>query len=567
MAEISELLAKNKTTGKKELYELKDKQARKFMEGFSENVETVVNTCLAESLLKKIDANPVYTFAKKLDSSGTVDTTNTYFVAEINCKVGDRFRISVPEDYVIGLCYESTITEYHTRLLEIVADKENMIIQFRKLSNSYIYNSNGIEIKKIIKKNETGYYDFVVAAYDSTDEEKAMADIVCDGINDEIELNCAVNCNITCSRKANVLLLSGHYNIDSFLNYKNLGFYYGMCILPHVGKTATYEVLLSGKYPEYAYAVGGTYIHVTQTAYESIDSEITTEYAVFGACRYGTTNLGVFKQRFAADVKNICIKMYDVLKPCVGIDGAGLSRLSCENVNVTRLTADGESDISLNLDTQTPVIGLIGIRGVHGSNRGNGNYIKSCRMMCMYEGLALTGEHFVIQDTLMHHCVYGFTIGNYAVATENEHPNVFIGCSVEQCVNFALLNRYGATEESEVTTPEETFIYIGGSVENTWKDSEGNYNKMNPIKEVVKGAYIGRFESDFSTARPIFAADGSGKYIDVRNTSLKSKGTTDERTMYTITARQEGESYYDTTLGKIVYVHDGKWVDATGTAV
>ena len=53
----------------------------------------------------------------------------------------------------------------------------------------------------------------VVAASNSNDEDKAIADYVCDGANDELEIQAALNNFI--SKSGTVILCDGQYYIDS----------------------------------------------------------------------------------------------------------------------------------------------------------------------------------------------------------------------------------------------------------------------------------------------------------------------------------------------------------------
>ena len=55
----------------------------------------------------------------------------------------------------------------------------------------------------------------------------------------------------------------------------------------------------------------------------------------------------------------------------------------------------------------------------------------------------------------------------------------------------------------------ETLIYIGGSTEASWRNSSNDYVMTLPIKEIIKGAYRGRIESDWISSS-IFE-EGSGE--------------------------------------------------------
>ena len=456
----------------------------------------------------------MYATGELVDSSTSVSVSNLVVIP------GDRYRISINDGFVIVLNYGTGDNiQWYTRMMEVVFKSQNVNITIKRKDNSNISISDdiGLRIEHIIKRNTSGLYDCIVAASDSSDKDKKQADIICDGVNDEIEIECAVNCNVTVGHNARVLLLPGTYNIDNFKECRNgvnegRG-YNAIQVNKSVWDGGEYSVLLEGRYKEYKCYFGDTRLIVTENCYNSLGTE---EYAIIGALRNSSgNNLGLNYNMFNIDVKNLFISPYGLQKPIVCVDGAGFTALTAENVHITRYEETG-TDFEIYFDRETPIEGLIGIRGVCGSNRGVGNYIKGCRIVGMHEGIALTGEHFVIQDCCEHHCYYGFTLGNYDVRTQNEHPNIFVGNSVEQCYRMALFNRYGATEESETEKAEQTIVYIGGSTENGWIDSEGEFHTMLPIKEIVKGAYRGRIESDYRGADiSIFENDGSGKNIIV----------------------------------------------------
>lgn len=501
----------------------------------------------------------------KINNSGNYESTTDFTYLSIKdklrCVVGERYRIRVPNNYMVSTFVNGVLVTYHQRMIDIVADQTLMPIVFRKADFSTIDNiyAINITIEHVRRKNQTEY-DFILAAADSSAADKLKADLVCDGVNDEIELNCACNCNLTVSKYANVLLLPGTYHIDNFLNYKNNGYHYGIIVLNSANSGGQYSVRISGINKDHREMTSATKIVVSSTAHAQITAE--EEFSIIGAIRFGSVNMGIFNNMYNLDIKNLFIELYGIDKPLVGVDGAGFSQLGVENVTVMAKVA-GTMILPIKFDLHQPIKGVTGIRGVCGSNRGKGNYIKSCLLANMHEALALTGEHFIVEDTLMYSSIYGFTVGNYPVQPVMEHPNVFIGCSVEKCVNFGLLTRYGETVEFvNAGEPMQSITYIGGSTEPAYELSDGSFGNTNPIKEIIKGAYSGIFQTDWRKDTPIFLSDGSGKNIEARNTLHLEKGSSSQRGH--ILGRQEGSRYYDTDLGKPLFVHNGTWVDAAG---
>lgn len=435
----------------------------------------------------------------------------------ISCKAGDRFRVSTGDIYhnnniVIGFNLNGEKRSVNLPILEIVADTDSFNFEISNINGDSISDLINkdllITVEKINYKKSTEY-DCVVASFDSTESDKAKADIICGEKHAQEQLNCAINCNITSGNHARVLLLGGTYNINKFYNFNN--YRYGMCLQHSLVGSKRYSVSISGKYMEHnGKDTGNTVIQLSEGANNEINTH--QEFAILGAIRGGSRKMGNYFNEFALYVDKIMFKVFSLQKPCVCVDGAGLFQLGCENVKCGRILKEGEAETDVFFDKLTPVKGLIGFRGVCGSNAGKGNYLKHCMVTGYYEGIALTGEHFVVEDCLQHHCYYGWTIGNYDVEPKMEHPNVFIGNSVEQCYRIALLNRYGATEETEVSESKQTLIYIGGSIEPLWTNSNGEKVSMLPIKEVVKGVYRGRIELDWWNSP--FEDDGSGKRMN-----------------------------------------------------
>jgi hypothetical protein len=459
----------------------------------------------------------------RIDESGNIiditDKTSYVFKNNINCKVGDRFRITLNDPYHnnyhgITFYVHGEKRNINLPIVEIVADTTSFNIEISDVTKGLPFNNLYTDLNPIVEKinyRKSTEYDFVVASYDSSESDKEKADIICDNKYAEYQLNCAVNCNITNSSHAKILLLGGTYNITKFINPLSLGCNYAICVHRSSVGNHRYTCDINGKYHEHSpYDENNVVIQLTEQASNQLNAK--QEFAIVGALRTGTRKMGNAFNMYSLYISNITFKVYSIQKPCVVVDGAGFSQLGCKDLNITRILKENENEIEIYFDTNPPVKGLIGIRGTCGSNNGKGNYIKRCKIVGYYEGIALTGEHFIIEDCLEHHCYYGFTIGNYDVEPQMEHPNVFIGNSVEQCYRLALLNRFGATVESEVSRSEQTLVYIGGSIESLWTNSNGGKVGMLPIKEIVKGAYRGRIEMDWWNSP--FEDDGSGKRMN-----------------------------------------------------
>lgn len=417
------------------------------------------------------------------------------------------------------------------------------------------------------------YYDVIVAASDSSEADKKSADVVCDGTNDEVEIEQALNHNIGISNICRVLLCKGTYYLDSFTQ-KTLSSgstqtiaNYAICVNTNWDSQAH----ANKPYRAELYGVGNngaktdtsdTKLIVTDTAISNIDN--TKDNVVIGFARAGSQKMGFLLEGQTLKVDNLYIYTNGTNNRVIGIDGSACTQMEVTNCSLS--TVPMYTDI--RLDTQVFADVNIGIRGTKGSCYGVRQILEHNRCMGFKEGLAIIGEHFIVQDCVQHSCYYGFTIGNYDVTGKLEHPNVFIGNSVEQCYQMGLLTRAGTTEISELEDnngrhAKMTIIYIGGSTESTWKDSNNTAHTMKGVEEIVNGAYSGQIETDFDMYIPVVFR--GGKSLGWKNLKYPVNGTSADRPAATTV--QKGSYYFDTTLGKPIFRSGNKWVDATGQEV
>ena len=464
------------------------------------------------------------------DFSDSVVVIDRYTGKKIKLEIGQKYRVSIGVGYVVMLYWgNNKRTIVDTQLFDFVADSNQLSMQIIRLdghniSTTEAYQYCNLQITKVERKNTSLEYDYVVAASNSSYSDKLRADLVCDGINDEIEINCAVNGCVSEKTSCNVLLLGGTYNIgrthfvypsnrSDFTVEKSHMYMSAICIQRNWFGTNYHDgfntTKIHGVSIPYSVRDNSTAnIKLSDDVISSLDGNY--EHCIFSFSKFGSDNMGWIDWKNIVHYKNLCFDIANASKKIIGIDAVSSSGLMVENCIICSNYRLRETD-SFTLDTVPMVEGSIGIRGDCGGDNGIGySYIKSVFVYGMYEGLAITGEHFVIENCLQHSCHYGFTIGNYPTQPKMEHPITFIGNSVEQCYRMALFNRYGTTVEGDAPYTEQTIVYINGSTECTWKNSQGGRTEMLPIKEVVKGAYRGRIECDWSVSYPTIFEDGSG---------------------------------------------------------
>lgn len=455
--------------------------------------KTAVDDAVRDHVLNK-EIETDLAFSSGTFDSSLVDASGSGYRSQIVTGVKDcAICIKVDPDYtaMFGNGTDALVTVHGSYVYHSTKDSVRFWI------SDTVANS-GFEVRIYKEKGHRGEYDVIVAASDSSDVDKQIADIVCDGTNDEVDLQFAVNWNFyrhigNSSRDAvNVLLLPGNYYIDNFETKETL----------HGDDTvAQYAVMVgndsfsgnAGYY--YSASINGTAktghcpngaitkINVTNGAVATLSSEV--ENVLIGVCRAGSrTGGGIHMNALCIEVKNLTIFTNGANNQIVALDGytAGISIFENNDVwSVSSTSSWTPTSIS-----EIPS-GSIGIRAGDGSCYGVRQSIKGNRISGYHEGLAIVGEHFIIQDNIELRCTYGFTVNQYDHNGANQHPNVFIGNSVEQCYYMGKLGSY---------TSKQTLVYIGGSVENMIDNSGGEDVAMLPIQVSNDTKYRGRIESD-----------------------------------------------------------------------
>ena len=371
--------------------------------------------------------------------------------------------------------------------------------------------NTGVEVRIYKERGRKGKYDVIVAASDSADEDKLNADIVCDGTNDELDIQFAVNWNfdrkqrVRYNDKCNVLLLPGTYNIDKFTQFytaygqltrEKYGVMFGNDTVDH--RSYVYRVSIEGCYEtEHSRYNCSTLINVTDAGVATLGNE--TLNAVFGIALLADGTTGAIRSNaLSVAVQNLGFYLNGVTNKIICIDAYQAGNVVVKNCDMWTVN----SAYLPPATTATAPEGSIGIRAGRGSCLGVRQRIEGNRIQGFHDGISLCGEHFIIQDNLEISCVYGFSTNQYPVGGAVQHPNIFIGNSVEQCLHMGRLGESGM---------RDTLIYIGGSVENTCTAGDEDV-AMLPIEISASTQNRGRIESD-SLASPYnnsFFEEGRG---------------------------------------------------------
>ena len=545
-----------------------------------ENVSILYNENYQEAV-KYVNPNGANGY---MNPAGGVGFGDQYFgvVFSLPTIIGKRYRIvTTSTDYRVAIASKSLRLNFAIRAFEFIADANP--------TNILISPKDGQQLQPSTAKTAFSYYeinrkqhdcyDVIVAASDSTEEDKRKADIICDGVNDEVEINCAVNCNLFSSYSANVLLLPGNYYVGEFTEY----------LPPFLEASATpvgYGAIqtLHGVYDRYTWRyrgnisgikggnkeleTAGAVIHVPTSVCQSLDSDI--EYSVLTAVRGGTNPYGYLERKiFNAYANfNIQIDCYD--KNIIAVDGVGSYAQEVDNC-IIQTSLSSLTPFSWETVNNLPS-NLIGIRTDIGESYGTNHITKRCLIKGFHEALAAEGEHLLIEN-----CGFMWSEIGISICTRNTfgnvgHSSVFIDNTIERCGRLMLIGYEGLQYESVAEPMPLTITYIGGSQEMHWKDQNNNDCYTKPILEVVKNCcagYIGMemYGMEHSPYGKRICEDGSCNMMKIVNEHQKRMRTTTSPALPIAAQCQAGTEIWDAVNGKMLWATSQGWKDAAGNTV
>lgn len=409
--------------------------------------------------------------------------------------------------------------------------------------------------------------DIKVASSTSSARFKEEALFVCDGVNDEIELDEA----ITLAGFHNKILLgAGTFYIDAFIEkqytYSGVSYtdYGVMTLFNYQGVTTRKAVEGVGR--EFNESPSkGTRIFVRDSAFDSVPDD--SEPYVIGCSSYGTTSTLV--------VKNLFIKVENNQHKVVCINGQRLGAMIVDNCSLSA---------GANAWSETiPAEGCVGLRGVMGDCNGTNYYIAHTYANAFYEGFQLGGEHLVMIECGGRFNYYCYTFGNYdygsaynSGAVTDSHPLTLINCCDEGSRALPKFVKSGMYSDGNVATKQQIDL-IGFNMEVHTASLQG-------AVEVTPGAFCGTIDfvaygstnSSKNTPPPnrgnrvdtkFWATDDDGKYFRTTNATHAEKGSTAERLGYWA---QNMQRYFDIDLNKLLVCTSSdaqEWRDCSGNII
>lgn len=460
-------------------------------------------------------------------------------------------------DYATG-CNVETIQPHSSVSIDVPTDANYLyLLTTNELG---VYKDSEVQIIGDTARmlfNSTPMHTIYVAPSDGDEFSKKYASYVCDGINDEVEIQAAIDrVKSICGK---VVLCQGTFYIDSFKDYTIDGTNKKVALCMHTTKLSEkYGVTIEGTSRGKS---AKTQIIVNDSAFAGI----TEEYSVFGGgCAEATNYLG----GIGMNIRNIqCIVPFGY--KCVVSNNQYFYWGIVENCG---FSVEGYKERLAYTE------GSVGLRGWNGFTDGTVVGAKDVYVSGFHIGFQMGGEHVVCERLGARHNGIGYTFGEYdmnyhgtdpALAIGQIHPITMINC----CAEFTddLIKFYGSGSAANKGAYRCEVSFISFNIE--LSSFTMGYNLTRGASEVIEGGWVGRIDYTISNGTTInyvdkpFWADGHGKNFRTTNLAQQQMGTTALRETF---APNYCQQYFDTDLNKMVYCIEPstkKWVDVNGTEV
>lgn len=400
-------------------------------------------------------------------------------------------------------------------------------------------NNDPKTIEIFVRKDRICERDVIrVASVNASKEEKMSANIVCDGVNDELDIQNAID---LLPSTGTVELSSGDFYFDNSYTFDDQINNSCICGYP---KYYSSNYFICGKGDRVG--DGNTNIHVRNTVFGAGEVSIFNNYL---ANFYADT--GVF-HFCGLNISNVNIECESGNKHGVVIDlahsGHGVLHdiaLSCTNngLDYTKFTT-----------------GLVGIRAYNGYSTGHLNTMDRISAEGFSTAFQLGGEHVVGTNMTARMNYIGFSFGGYVYTFGTfDHSITLINCADEHSCKLPQFINNGAVGADTPSKQEVDMISFNIEIDPS--------KFVDYAIEKTPNSFCGRIEYTIGgvgenvTTDWKFWKDGSGHLFNTRNMAMQYVGNTATRKSY---RAEFNQSYYDTDLNKMLWFINGKWVDANG---
>ena len=382
----------------------------------------------------------------------------------------------------------------------------------------------------------------IVAAADSVAQDKAKADLICTGRNDESVINQAI---ALLTKGGTVQLLDGNYIIDDFSQENNSA----ICAGYNDGNARVVNIVGDTENKSYNTAFG-VVLHVSEKAIKAMDPD--TSYRVFYGCSQKpdmAPDWFTYTHVNNVHFENFYIKFFDASRKVIGIDCRNFGSSMLKQVGI--YTENYFADRFLHRKPATPVNGSIGVI----SNPSSNDEMSRIGMDTVNVGGLHTGfyivavDHLIMRTCTAARCCYGY------VFQPGPKTMTLINCCDEGNTHLPV---FTATRNSCINNID--FNIERFNADYIPDDPDGNTEPY--AVETNPGSCIGFISytlqgKAFDLKR--FWKEGHGRNIQTVN--LHHKRT--ERPEYP----EYLEQYFDPATNKMLTWNGKNWVDAMGNAV
>ena len=432
----------------------------------------------------------------------------------------------------------------------------------------YVPVLNGHKIEDFLAKKIARNNTIYVAAFDSSTEDKNIADYICDSQNDEIEINKAIK---DCGSCGTVYLFAGNYYVDKFYPYN--GFAKSAIVVTEdgaEGNSKTRSVKIKG-FRHYYY---GTSIHVREKAFDDIKEE--EQPCVFNVLSQVNISKSGYEAYWCISLQDLFISLPNWNRNAIMVN---LTNAGCGEEKNLRLSAFGDNQDPEykpeGFDANTTADKLVGITGFHGWTYGDCVRMDNICVWGCRVAFQLGGEHLICNNLRARENYCGYTFGEYYKSLgENlnnygygvfDHPITLINCCDEHSIQGPVFAWCGKMtdyyKDGDRKLQEINFIDFNTEAfkKLAYEKEPGTFcgNIYYHPSDGVHGGYVNL----------PFWEDGCGKNFRTVNLTHPEGGTSDLRKkMY----GNYMQRYFDTDLNKeLICINPSsqKWVDANGSVI
>jgi hypothetical protein len=352
-----------------------------------------------------------------------------------------------------------------------------------------------------------------IAADNSSTADKAAADIVCDGTNDEATINTAY---ASCK---SLYFYAGDYYIDSMTQQANdsrgaNNYYYGIGIPGYVtgGSTAVYEYYMIGVQGTTSqggiYDITGVRFHVTAAALASVPG--------------GKVACGVYSKPIGC---RVIVKNFSVLfannqrNNCHGVDMFNSGELITDNIMCFASEAYSwatatDYPVAVGGAVDADNIGFVDLDAF--AETSQVTFVKAIGWSI---GINFNADHLVAKSCCCWENTRDYRFGGFGVYVCN-FPMVLIGCWSGWC-------KYGPLFTADVQNQYCSITWTGAHFENYAGGYYTNFDFVEGASEAVAGGTFGKIEySLYSAVQTDFWKSGYGSSFTTSYPSKIQSGET-----------------------------------------